>query len=201
MFTGSLEPPKVIVRTRGGFRQALRNGSIALLLIVVLSGISLVFWPFPQARSPQVSRSGDSVATYLSSVNRALEQGHTLPSATIREGDWNRFVRDAHPDDTRRLSVFMMQDKLVLVADEQTGPFRIGTRMVLVKPELQDGLEVEQLWVGHLPLPRFLAGAWSKSLARRYQLDLNPRLWEVLAFQATESGRVMIGPQTGESAP
>ncbi|GEM_PF-1246337 len=201
MFDSTSEPPKVVVRTRGGIKTAVRNAVLAFVTVLIVTSVSLVFWPFPQVRTPQVSRSGDSVRTYVSTVSRAVEQGQSIPSFTIREGDWNRFVKESHPEQTRKLSVFMMQDKLVLVAEEQTGPFRIGTRMVLVTPEEGSGLEVEQLWVGHLPLPRFLAGGWSKSLANRYELGLAPEIWDVLRFQGVENGRVLLGPAVGRETP
>lgn len=200
MFTGQTEPPQVIVRKKGGPKKALRNAGLATALILIVSSVSLVFWPFPHVRTPRISSTSESVKIIFTSMNRALDQGLPINQASIREADWNRYVQESHPEESRRLSVFMMDDKMVMVADEEVGPLRIGTRLVMEKPEEADGLKVKQLWVGHLPLPRFMASGWARSLANRFQLNLHPGVWDAVSFQKVENGKVLIGPRAGTTS-
>ena len=199
IYQGNAAPPKAKRKQRGGPRRALRNGLIALAVLWLLGSVSLLFWPFPPLVRAKVDSTSSGVRSVIEQAHRALETGDPPPSAMVREGQWNAFVREAHPGDTREMSVYMTNGKLVMVADETTGPFQIGTRLVLVEDKDGDGdgdngrVRVQSLWVGHLPLPRFLATPWTRSLSKRFGLGLDNRLWDEMDLYRIDSNAVRMG--------
>lgn len=199
IYQGSEAPPKVKRKTRGGLRRAVRNGAIALLILWILGSISLLFWPFPPLTRARVDQTASTARQLVDQSHRALETGEPVPSTKLREGQWNAYIREAYPGDDRQLSVYMTRGKLVMVADEKTGPFQIGTRLVLTENEDEDGVRVESLWIGHLPLPRFLAAPWTRALSRRFDLGLDNRLWGKMAIHRIETNAVILGEATGDA--
>jgi hypothetical protein len=195
IYRGRSAPPKVKKEVRGGVKKAVRNAVVALAAVFVFATLSLMFWPFPSLVQARVDASGSTVPAYLDQVGRALEEGIPPPAITIREGQWNAFARDAHPGEDRKMNVYMTSRKLVLVADEKTGPFQISTRLVMEEDGKSGEVDVRSLWVGHLPLPRFLATPWTRALARRFRLNLDSRLWDALVILHIESNAVEVGAE------
>jgi hypothetical protein len=193
MYQGHIEPPKVKVAQRGGPCIACRNAGIALVLVILVFGFSLLFWPFPPLVRAQIGADASGVQRYLEQVDRALQAGEPIPNAMLREGQLNAFVRQASPLKDRSMSVYMTAGKLVLVADEQTGSFQISTRLVLETDPDSGRVMPRSLWVGHLPLPRFMAAGWSRSLARRFKIEVNPQLWDAMGILRIDANAVAVG--------
>jgi hypothetical protein len=194
IYEGTGAPPKVKVKTKGGMKRAVRNAVLALIALVIVGSASLMFWPFPALRQANLSGSDASVRSFLATATRSLDSNQVIPVTRIEEGQWNRYGLNQFPDSgSRSLNLYTTSQKLILVADEKTGPFQISTRVVMAREGEEKHLSVKSLWVGHLPLPAFMATAWTKSLALRYELDLDDRLWKQLRIYAAEPGAFYVG--------
>ncbi len=173
--------------------KAFRNSINSLLFLAIVSVVGLAFWPYASLTVPIASDPGKQVERYLQIVENTIGSETELPVSKISQRNLNAFIgQNNEPDNNKLLGVVISGSEMELIANEPIGPFNLSTRVV-VDPQAGDAENMVSIfWVGHLPLPGFWATPWTRSLADRFDLDLEPELWNHLKISGVSGGIVSV---------
>lgn len=191
---GAAPTPENTGRELSPAKRAFRSALNSLLFVLVVAAFGLAFWPYAAVKVPTGRDPGQQVARYVEGVNRALENHQeNLPPARFSQNNTNAFIgRNNRPDDRLLAGVIFSGSDLELIVNEPLGPLNLSTRL-LMKPAAGGGAPVvTDFWIGHLPLPAFWAKPWTRSLARRLDLGLDPVLWDHLQIQRVAGNMVHL---------
>lgn len=198
MYRDNEPPPKVKKKTVGGPKRALINAGIALAVLCVAGTVALALWPFA-APGGVVYGNAAPVEAYVARVDAALAAKRPVPSVVLTESDLNAFLmRNRLKDESEDgggdvLRTRISAGRVLLIANEKAGPLHISTRLVLLAEDQAEPPAVDSFWLGHLPLPAFMAKPWTVSLARRFSLGLDRRMWNDVRIQRADRYRVVLG--------
>jgi hypothetical protein len=186
-------PPPASSKKNTGAGLAIRNALKSLVFICIVAVVGLAFWPYSAQNIPAVTDNSNQVERYLAIAVDALEKGTSIQVARISQRNLNAFLgRNGDPENNKLLRAIINTPRILVIANEPVGPIHLSTRIVLDEVEDGTGYEVADLWVGHMPMPSFWAKPWTISLARRFELDLDNRLWDHLRVSRTDSSNVYV---------
>lgn len=190
---GAAPSPENTGREISPGKKAFRSAVNSLLFVVIVAAVGLAFWPYASVSVPVARDPGKQVTHYLALVNQAVENKQELPVGRFSQNNLNAFIgQNNRPDDSFLLGVVLSSPNLELIANEPIGPFNLSTRLAMKPGESAGHLEVSDFWLGHLPLPGFWAKPWTRSLSKRFELELDPALWDHLEIQKVESASVFV---------
>lgn len=193
IYQGGAVPPPATSRKKSGAGLAIRNAFKSLLFICIVAVIGLAFWPYSALSVPQGTDDSKQMERYLAIAEKALDDGTPIQEARFTERNLNAYLgQNSDPDASLLLGAILNSPRLLVIANEPLGPFHLSTRVVLDPVEGGSGYEVTDLWVGHLPLPTIWAKPWTISLAKRFELKADQRLWDHLRIQRVESPYVYL---------
>lgn len=173
--------------------RAFRSALNSLLFVAVVAVVGLAFWPYAAVKVPVSSDPGNQVEKYLVVVTDALDTQKTLPQARISERNLNAYLgMNNSPEERKLLGVVLSSSTLQLLANEPLGPFNVSTRLVMKPQEGHNQPVVTDFWVGHLPLPAFWAKPWTRSLSNRFDLDVEPELWDHIEIDKIQNNAVYL---------
>lgn len=192
LFEGS-GPAKVKKPKKVGTpRNAVLSMVISLVVLWVLISGALVLWPFPLIGAEGSPAQGQEMARILTSMNRSVREGRYLPAQAISEGQFNAYaVAQAGPGQEMRANV--EPGRIEVVAAESFFGLTITNRAVFERPSLEDPFTLVSLWWGHLPLPKGMAGFISRTVAARFDLEVESALLDEAVIENAERGRAVIG--------
>lgn len=186
-------PPPATSKKNTGAGLAIRNAFKSLLFICIVAVFGLAFWPYSALSVPQGSDESKQVERYLEIAEKALDDGTPIQEARISERNLNAYLgQNSDPDSSLLLGGILNSPRVLVIANEPVGPFHLSTRVVLDPAEDGSGYDVTDLWVGHLPLPALWAKPWTISLAKRFGLGADKRLWDHLRIRRVESSHVYV---------
>ncbi|MDF3130351.1 hypothetical protein P0Y35_14180 [Kiritimatiellaeota bacterium B1221] len=173
--------------------KAFRNAINSLLFLAIVSVIGLAFWPYASLTVPVASDPGRQVERYLKIVENTLGSETELPVSKISQRNLNAFLgQNNDPDTHKLLGAVVSGSEIELIANEPMGPFNLSTRVVIDPQPAEGANPVSIFWIGHLPLPGFWAVPWTRSMADRFDLDLEPEFWNHLEITEVNSGIVSV---------
>lgn len=186
-------PPPATSRKKSGAGLAIRNAFKSLIFICIVAAVGLAFWPYSALSVPQGTDDSKQMERYLEIAEKALDDGTPIQEARFTERNLNAYLgQNSDPDSSRLLGAILNSPRVLVVANEPVGPFHLSTRVVLDPAADGSGYEVTDLWVGHLPLPTFWAKPWTISLAKRFDLEVDRRMWDHLRIRRVESSHVYV---------
>ncbi|MEX2608146.1 MAG: zinc ribbon domain-containing protein [Kiritimatiellia bacterium] len=186
-------PPPATSKKNTGAGLAIRNAFKSLLFICIVAAVGLAFWPYSALSVPQGTDDSKQVERYLAIAEDALDKETPIAEARFSERNLNAYLgRNSDPDASLLLGAILNSPRVLVIANEPVGPFHLSTRVVLDPAEDGAGYEVTDLWVGHLPLPTLWAKPWTISLAKRFELKVDPRMWDHLRILRVESSHVTV---------
>lgn len=172
---------------------AFKSGVNALLFLAIVAIFGLAFWPYATLSVPVSEDTSNMFGRYLGLVEAAIESEESLPLARIPRRNLNAYLgKNNQPDQNKLVGAVYSSPDLELIANEPMGPFNLSTRIVMKPSEEASELIVSDFWLGHLPLPAFWAKPWSQSLAGRFDLDVNERVWDHLTLMKLEGAQLYI---------
>lgn len=186
---GQLENPRKVAK-----RHAFRSFVNAIVFLTLVAVIGLALWPYPAVDVPVANDRSRQVERFLEEVRKRRASGTEVPTAVISQRNLNAFLGQNSDSDARKLlGTLLSESRILLIANEPVGPFNISTRLVLAPVEEEQGPFVpENFLVGHLPLPVAVVPEWTKQLADRFDLNLDPEVWEEMRIeQVTQNGVVL----------
>lgn len=193
LYEGGMAPPPASARKNTGAGGALRNAFKSLLFICIVAAVGLAFWPYSALTVPVATDDSNQVERYLAIAEEALDKETAISEARISERNLNAYLgQNADPDSNRLLGAVINAPRIIVIANEPLGPFNLSTRVMLEPAGEGAGYEVRDLWVGHLPLPTWWAKPWTISLAKRFELEADKRLWDHLRVRRAESSHVYV---------
>ncbi|MCC5847231.1 MAG: zinc ribbon domain-containing protein [Verrucomicrobia bacterium] len=196
MYSGEGPPPLVNQPRKHTLRHALLAMVVSFCVITAVVFTGLVLWPFALSGDVGSPAVAEEMSRTLSLFNHAVENQRFLPAQIVTEAQFNAYARE-RAERGREMKIDIFPSRIVLVAGEPFLGLTVTTRVVLTRENRGDPFSLDGVWWGHLPLPKAAARSKTLALARRFNIETDPELWDRLQIENAESGRMVVGLRSG----
>lgn len=186
-------------RRKQGGKSAVRSFLFALAGVWLLTSAALMLWPFAPLGVMGTVAQAQEIDRLFHVAQTQLEGGGAVNPFHLQEAGLNAwFQASVREDQFLRLQAGLSQ--VTLIAGEPLSGFTVTTRYVWTRDDPHVPMQLQSLWLGHLPVPRFLSGLLGRGLVRRFRLEVPEEAWGSLTILNAERQRITLGPKI-ESAP
>ncbi len=192
MYSGSGPPPLVNQPRKHTLRHALLSMVVSFCVITAVIFTGLVLWPFALSGDVGSPALAEETARTLALFNHAVENNRYLPAQIVTEPQFNAFARE-QAEGKGKMKIDIQPSRIELVAGEPFLGLTVTTRVVLTRQNRAGPFSLHGVWWGHLPLPKATARAKTRTLARRFEIEALPELWDRVQIENAESGRMVLG--------